>query len=56
MSLLGVITLNDRDSDRVVAVCEQCGSAYAAVRSDGTLRPIGVETCSCGSDEFRPLR
>ncbi|MHC3438205.1 hypothetical protein ACYJ1Y_08885 [Natrialbaceae archaeon A-gly3] len=44
------------DHDRVMAVCEHCGSAYAAkVLQDGNVRPIGQDACSCGSEEFQIL-
>ncbi len=46
-----------RDHDRVVAVCERCDSVYAAKElMNGTIRPIGTAVCSCGSENFRPLR
>ncbi len=52
--MTGVIALDDHN--RMMAVCERCGSAYAArVLSDGRIRPIGVESCSCGSTDFQPL-
>lgn len=39
---------------RLMAVCDDCGSAYAAVeQSDGRIAPIGrLNGCACGSTEF----
>lgn len=42
------------DVRRGIAICEECGSSYAArVWPDGTLKLIGREDCSCGSSAFR---
>ncbi|WP_226377488.1 hypothetical protein [Haloterrigena turkmenica] len=36
-----------------MAVCEECGSVYAARQwPDGTIRVIGQEGCSCGATRF----
>ncbi|MDG5817786.1 hypothetical protein [Natronococcus sp. A-GB7] len=45
----------DGESERRMAVCASCESAYAAeVWPDGTIKPIGTkEGCHCGSAEFR---
>lgn len=44
------------DVERVVAECGSCQSAYAACQwSDGTVRPIGSDRCTCGSTDFRVL-
>lgn len=41
------------DVTRVLATCENCGSAYAARKwPGGTVKPIGSDECSCGSSEF----
>ncbi|NUB91659.1 hypothetical protein HTZ84_09245 [Haloterrigena sp. SYSU A558-1] len=41
------------DVTRVMAVCEECGSVYAAREwPDGTVRVIGQEGCSCGATSF----
>nr|WP_090302922.1 hypothetical protein [Natronorubrum texcoconense] len=44
----------DGASERTVAICTSCGSAYAAeVWDDETIQPIGKRTgCDCGSTEF----
>lgn len=45
----------DGESERRMAVCTSCESAYAAeVWPDGTIKLIGTkEGCRCGSTEFR---
>ncbi|TYL38381.1 hypothetical protein CV102_11240 [Natronococcus pandeyae] len=45
----------DGESERTLAECLACGSAYAATRwTDGTIQPIGTKNgCQCGSTEFR---
>ncbi|USZ72024.1 hypothetical protein NGM15_01565 [Natronosalvus halobius] len=41
------------DVERVIAVCRNCGSGYAARRwPDGEVQPIGSEGCNCGSTEL----
>lgn len=41
---------------RCVAECQSCGKIFPAeLRGDGTPRPIGIGTCTCGSDEFRRM-
>ena len=41
------------DVTRVIAICEECGSSYAArVWPDGALKLIGREDCTCGSANF----
>ena len=41
------------DVTRVMAVCEACGSVYAAREwPDGTIRLIGQEGCSSGATTF----
>lgn len=41
------------DVTRVLAVCVDCDSAYAARRwPDGDVKVIGRDGCSCGSTEF----
>ncbi|SDK25433.1 hypothetical protein SAMN04515672_2690 [Natronorubrum texcoconense] len=44
-------------SERTLAHCVACGSAYAAeIRDDETIQPIGMRTgCDCGSNEFQTL-
>ncbi|WP_225335780.1 hypothetical protein [Halomicrobium urmianum] len=50
--------MGDQDEDtRLVAVCADCGAAYAArVLKDGGIKPIGTKGgCSeCGGTEFEP--
>jgi hypothetical protein len=45
----------DGESERRLAVCTSCESAYAAkVWPDGAIKPIGTkEGCRCGSTEFQ---
>ena len=41
---------------RCVVECDSCGKVFPAkVRVDGSPRPIGVATCTCGSETFRQL-
>ncbi|MDQ2051219.1 hypothetical protein RBH26_12090 [Natronolimnohabitans sp. A-GB9] len=42
---------------RTVAVCDECGSLYAALEIDeGDFRPIGRrDGCECGSTAFSPV-
>lgn len=41
---------------RCIAKCRSCGDVFTAeLRTDGTLRPIGVADCSCGRDDFRRM-
>lgn len=44
----------DGERERTVALCQSCGSAYAAqIWTDGTIQPIGTRIgCDCGSTEF----
>ena len=47
---------HDEHVDRVLASCTECGAAYAAWQwPDGDIRPIGTDTCTCGSDTFDPV-
>ncbi|WP_121741317.1 hypothetical protein [Natronorubrum halophilum] len=48
------------DSDkttRTIAVCEDCGTLYAALEiSNEEFRPIGRrDGCECGSTDFTPV-
>ncbi len=47
----------DGESERTVAECLGCGSAYAAQKwPDGTIQPIGTRNgCQCESTEFRVI-
>lgn len=41
------------DVVRVIAICEECGSSYAARQwPGGEIQIIGQENCSCGSADF----
>ncbi|MFC7214592.1 hypothetical protein ACFQO4_10955 [Saliphagus sp. GCM10025334] len=41
------------DSNRVVAICVECGSSHAAIVCEGgRIRPIGTDACPCGSRDF----
>lgn len=43
----------EENTERVLAVCEQCGVGYAAERwPDGEVRVIGRDGCDCGSTDF----
>lgn len=48
---------DDGDDSRFVAVCENCGAAFAAMETEGGDRfPMGSRTgCSCGCAEFSRL-
>lgn len=43
--------------DRIVAVCEACGTPYSAISNpDEEIRLIGTSECStCGGESFREL-
>lgn len=45
----------DGESERTMAQCTSCGSAYAAeIWPDGTIQPIGTKDgCQCGSTSFQ---
>ncbi len=47
----------DGESERTMAECLACGSAYAAKEwPDGTIQPIGTKNgCQCGSTEFQAI-
>ncbi|RKD88596.1 hypothetical protein ATJ93_4254 [Halopiger aswanensis] len=54
MGMPGVRELTEEN--RGLAICEHCGAAYAVrILEDGQIHPIGRDTCSCGSDDFRLL-
>lgn len=41
---------------RCVVECDSCGKLFPAkIRVDGSPRPIGVATCTCGGETFRQL-
>ncbi|QLD89949.1 hypothetical protein HWV07_13280 [Natronomonas salina] len=41
---------------KCVARCRSCGEVFPAkLRTDGSLRPIGVAECNCGSDDFQRM-
>ncbi len=43
----------NEESRKVAAVCESCGSAYAAVEhQNGEIRPIGSPAGCCGDAEL----
>nr|WP_293026996.1 hypothetical protein [Natronococcus sp.] len=43
------------ESERTMAQCTSCGSAYAAeLWPDGSIKPIGTKDgCQCGSTDFQ---
>lgn len=45
-------------ANRIVAVCTDCGSTYAArLWPDGEIRLIGTGAdCPCGGTEFRQIK
>nr|WP_306057092.1 hypothetical protein [Natronococcus sp. AD5] len=46
----------DGESERTLAECLACGSAYAAKKwPDGAIQPIGSTSCECGSTEFQVI-
>lgn len=46
----------DDESRKVAAVCEACGSAYAAVeRANGDLHPVGRPDGCCSDSKLRIL-
>lgn len=50
--------MNWEEQRRLLAVCTQCSSVYAAVElSDGSVQPIGRRKgcASCGADDFKPI-
>lgn len=50
--------MKGKQRTRLVAVCEDCGSMYAAFElPDGEIRPIGNRKgcASCNGTEFSPL-
>lgn len=39
---------------RCVAECRSCGQIFTAkLRADGSPRPLGIGSCTCGSDDFQ---
>lgn len=47
----------DGESERTMAQCTSCGSAYAAeIWPDGTIQPIGAKDgCQYGSTNFQVI-
>lgn len=49
---------NPEEKPRTVALCENCGAAFAAVvLDDGGIEPMGLgDGCgTCGATEFEPM-
>ena len=41
---------------RCVAECRSCGKVFPAkLQADGSPRPLGIGTCTCGSEDFHEI-
>lgn len=41
---------------RCIAECCSCGQVFPAkIRVDGSPRPMGIDNCNCGGDEFSQM-